>query len=88
MMSQRIRYLRVDGNGVLKSRRAFSLADGRQVFVELDTTAKKFTIKDGSSGEVVSSGGNTKNLSVLKIQAKKGLEELGVQFAEEKRNRQ
>ena len=85
-MNQRIRYNKVR-NGVLLSRRNFVTGAGREVNVELDLTAKKYRILDSASGEQLSTGGNTKNVSVLKIQAKRGLTELGVQFADETRNR-
>ncbi len=86
MASQRIRYANV-GPSVLKSRRNFTTADGREVQVELNLEDKKYRVLDSVSGEEVSSGGNTRNKSVLKIQAKRGLTELGVVFDEETRKR-
>lgn len=85
-MNQRIRYSNAR-NGVLTSRRNFVTGAGREVNVELDLTNKKYRILDSSSGEQVATGGNTRNVSVLKIQAKRGLTELGVSFQEETRER-
>lgn len=85
-MNQRIRYSQVR-QGVLKSRRNFAITSGIEVVVELDLAAKKYLILDNVTGAQISTGGNTKNLAVLKIQAKKGLEALGVTFANETRNR-
>jgi hypothetical protein len=82
----RIRYNKAR-NGVLQSRRMFMTRDGQEVKVELDLTAKRYRIVDSVTGMEVASGGNTKNQSVLKIQAKKGLMNLGVEFAEETRPR-
>lgn len=86
-MNQRIRYNKVRA-GVLISRRNFVTGAGREVNVELDLNTKKYRILDSASGEQVSTGGNTRNVSVLKIQAKRGLTELGVQFADETRTRE
>lgn len=82
----RIRYLEVKP-GVLQSRRRFVTGVGQEVLVELDLNQKKYRILDSVSGAEVATGGNTKNRSVLKIQSKRGLTELGVIFAEEKRDR-
>lgn len=86
-MNQRIRYSKAR-SGVLQSRRNFVTQTGREVMVELDLNSKRYRILDSASGAEVAVGGNTKNVSVLKIQAKKGLTILGVQFAEESRNRE
>lgn len=85
-MNQRIRYSK-SRSGVLQSRRNFVTKDGQEVVVELDLNSKRYRILDSSTGTEVTTGGNTRNISVLKIQAKKGLTGLGVQFAEESRNR-
>ena len=85
-MNKRIRYSKVK-TGVLLSRRNFTTAAGQTVVVVLDLNAKRYQILDAASNAEVTSGGNTKNVSVLKIQAKKGLQGLGVTFAEEVRNR-
>jgi len=86
MNNQRIRYHK-PVNGVLTSRRHFTTAAGREVKVQLNLNAKTYSILDSSTGEQVAMGGNTKNVAVLKIQAKRGLTELGVVFAEETRER-
>jgi len=86
MTNQRIRYQKT-AQGVLQSRRYFLTKAGQEVYVQLDLNGKKYRILDSSSGVEVTSGGNTRNISVLKIQAKKGLTGLGVEFMEEKRDR-
>jgi hypothetical protein len=86
MTNKRIRYNKVR-NGVLLSRRNFVTGGGREVNVELDLANKKYRILDSASGEQVATGGNTRNTSVLKIQAKRGLTDLGVTFADEVRVR-
>ncbi len=86
MNNKRIRYAKVR-QGVLISRRHFTTNAGVEVLVELDLNNKKYRILDSVSSAEISTGGNTKNISVLKIQAKKGLTALGVTFAEESRNR-
>lgn len=85
-MSQRIRYQRTDANKLV-SRRKFSLPSGVQVSVELDLDAKNYRVKDAVTEQVIAEGGNTRNVSVLKIQAKRGLTALGVEFAPESRDR-
>lgn len=57
------------------------------MYVLLDLNLKRYQILDANTQVEVASGGNTRNVSVLKIQAKKGLTDLGVTFAEETRNR-
>lgn len=84
--NQRIRYSKPQ-QGVLTSRRNYTTSGGQEVKVELDLINKKYRILDSASGQEVSTGGNTRNLSVLKIQAKRGLTELGVGFADETRTR-
>ena len=86
MANTRIRYQTVKP-GVLQSRRRFITSTGQEVLVELDVNQKKYRVLDASSGAVVASGGNTRNVSVLKIQSKRGLTELGVSFQDEKRER-
>ncbi len=85
-MNTRIRYAEI-APGVLKSRRLFLTNTGQEVVVQLDLTQKRYQVLDSVTGGVVAEGGNTRNKSVLKIQAKKGLTSLGVQFDEEQRNR-
>jgi hypothetical protein len=86
MNNIRIRYQTIKP-GVLQSRRRFTTATGQEVLVELDLNQKKYRVLDSVTGVEVASGGNTKNLSVLKIQSKRGLTALGVTFAEETRTR-
>ncbi len=85
-MNQRIRYQKTR-SGILTSRRNFTTSAGQTVSVELNLNDKKYRIVDATTGAEVATGGNTRNVSVLKIQAKKGLVNLGVEFAEETRNR-
>jgi hypothetical protein len=85
-MNKRIRYNKTR-SGVLQSRRNFMTGQNQEVVVELDLNAKRFRILDSVSGAEVATGGNTRNVSVLKIQAKRGLTSLGVTFAEESRTR-
>ncbi len=85
-MSQRIRYATIS-EGVLLSRRNFITATGKTVQVELDLNNKKYRVIDSITNEVVTAGGRTKNLAVLKIQSKRALSELGVVFTEETRDR-
>jgi hypothetical protein len=86
MASTRIRYQKMK-NGMLQSRRMFITGSGQEVMAELDLANKRYRIVDSVSGAEVASGGNTRNLSVLKIQTKRGLTNLGVVFEEEKRDR-
>lgn len=85
-MNQRIRYSKAR-TGILQSRRNFITGSGQEVMVELDLNSKRYRILDSVSGAEVSVGGNTRNVSVLKIQAKRGLTTLGVEFADETRTR-
>lgn len=86
MTNQRIRYNK-SRPGVLLSRRNFTTGAGQEVNVELDLNIKKYRILDAATGAEVASGGNTRNSAVLKIQAKRGLTDLGVAFQDEKRDR-
>lgn len=83
MSNTRIRYLNTNP---LKSVRVFTVGD-KALRVSLNVESKKYVITDENTGSVVVEGGKTKNLAVLKIQAKKALKELGVDFGEEKRDR-
>lgn len=83
---KRIRYVK-SGTGVLRSMRNFTTRKGAEVRVELDTLNKKFAIVDAVEGTIVADGGNTINLAVLKIKAKRALLKLGVKFDEEVRKR-
>lgn len=86
MNNKRIRYQTV-APGILKSRRMFTTNQGQEVLVQLDLNLKQYQILDSVTGTVVASGGRTRNKSVLKIQSKRALMALGVEFADETRNR-
>lgn len=86
-MNQRIRYNKVTDDRLI-SRRTFSTGSGSEVVVELNLGQKKYRVLDAVTQTEISSGGNTRNVAVLKIQAKRGLKELGVQFADETRDRE
>jgi hypothetical protein len=85
-MERRIRYTKT-GSGLLTSLRNFTTANGAEVKVELDVNNKKFRILDAVTGSELVNGGDTRNVAVLKIQAKEALKGVGVQFAPEIRNR-
>lgn len=86
-MSQRIRYIKVD-DGTLQSRRNFTITNGTEVVVELNPSTMKYRIVTSATREEVASGGDTINLSVLKIEAKQKLADLGVEFEQENRVRE
>lgn len=82
----RIRYVKMNEDGLLKSMRLFS--NGVQtVYVELNTKAMSYAVKDAETHELVSAGGKTVNLNVLKTQAKKALEDLRIIFSDESRKK-
>lgn len=84
-MSVRIRYAASElGEALKKSQRVFK-AGKKSFYVVLNEDSMHFIIFDADSKEVVSSGGNTTNKTVLRLQAKKALEQLGVKFAGENR---
>lgn len=85
-LNKRIRYVETVP-GVLTSRRHFTTSSGQEVNVVLSVDSKTYRVIDSATGIEVASGGGTKNLSILKIKAKKNLEELGVVFDDEKRIR-
>lgn len=87
MNNTRIRYLKT-AQGVLQSRRYFMTGANQEVYVQLDLNAKTYRILESASGVEVASGSGTINISVLKIKAKRMLLELGVNFSDEKRNRE
>lgn len=87
MSNVRIRYLETQP-GKLLSRRIFTTGQNQEVKVELDILSKEYRILDVISNNEISKGGDTINLAVLKIKAKKALEDLGVIFSEEVRNRE
>lgn len=86
-MSTRIRYDENEDGTVLTSRRHFALESGVEVKVELDTVNKKYRVLDAVTQQELATGGDTVNLSVLKIQAKQALTDLGVNFGKEERKR-
>jgi len=83
----RIRYNKVV-NGTCRSRQFFNTSINETVFVVLDFNTFKFRILDANDSTPLVEGGNTKNKSVLKIQAKRALEKLGVKFNDEERSAQ
>lgn len=89
-MSTRIRYSK-ENNGLLKSMRTFTVQTSEglssDVIIKLDPQNNKFFVVDASTEDLVVEGGRTTNLSVLKIQAKKALTKLGVEFGTETRDR-
>lgn len=85
--NKRIRYNKVSADKLV-SRRTFVTTAGNEVVVELNLGQKKYRILDASTSAELSSGGNTRNIAVLKIQAKRGLKSFGVEFAAEERDRQ
>lgn len=89
-MNMRIRYNFKDKTGldtpIGVSRQTYLTASGDYVRVVIDKEAFKFEIIT-NEGVAVVSGGNTKNYIVLLRQAKRALEQLGIQFSTEERNR-
>lgn len=85
MSNTRIRYLTND-KGLLISTRVFAINDVAYKVI-LNTTTFKYVIQDAVKGIIVAEGGNTKNVAVLKIQAKRALTKLGYTFQDEKRPR-
>lgn len=84
-MSTRIRYSK--NEGVLTSIRVFPLGSDITARVVLDTTNMSFIIEDVNTGNVLRAGGKTKNLTVLKNQARRAIMELGAGLVQEHRNR-
>lgn len=83
-MSTRIRYVKTSEDGVLNSMRSFETAKGKyKVTLNLNNMSFKIWNVDI---EETHEGGNTKNLAVLKRQAKRKLKELGVDFDIETRD--
>jgi len=82
----RIRYNR-SNEGLLVSGRALYAGNDDYVLVKLDTENFRFEIVNAVEGTIISEGGNTKNLAVLKKQAKRALKAIGVEFDEETRNK-
>ncbi len=85
MNNTRIRYSK--NGATLISRRIFATLDGKAYRIFLDTESMKYSINDVNGIAEGVDGGKTKNLAVLKIQAKEALMSLGVNFESENRNR-
>ena len=90
-MAARIRYSRRP-DGILQSRKTFIISQGEgdnqinaEVFLHIDEEKKKFYLVNSTDLKVLIEGGNTRNNAVLRIQAKKTLLDLGVNFASESR---
>lgn len=83
-MATRIRYSKTEDPNLVRSAKAFKVGD-RHVYVSLHTVSLQFNIYDATTREIIVSGGKTKNLTVLKIQAKTALKHMGVEFAEDVR---
>lgn len=84
MINTRIRYAKANEEGLLKSVRFFSNGI-TTLYIEIDTKMMQFFIRDARSHEAVASGGSTKNLAVLKIQAKNALTAMKIIFQNERR---
>lgn len=86
--NKRIRYAKQE-DGILKSRRVYTLADGNQVAVILNPISMSIGLTNAveSGPQYPSKEGNTVNLAVLKIKAKEHLESLGVVFSDDVRVR-
>ncbi len=84
-MSTRIRYIKYENDpNMLKSMRNYRTKMG-DAFVLLHTVSMQMNVVHAENGTVLASGGDTKNLAVLKIKAKKALASLGVEFSKEER---
>lgn len=88
-MNKRIRYVKTNNPEVLESVRSFLNRKTNVSYrVVLDLTNKRFRILNAADNAVVMEAGKTRNVAVLKIQAKTALSSLGIDFSEEKRNRE
>ena len=82
----RIKYCKLDDAGNLKkSLNSYSINGGKKVVAFLDLVNKTFSIQDEESGEVLASGGNTKNNMVLMRKVKSTLIDLGANLKTEVR---
>jgi len=79
-MSTRIRY----GKDGLSTSKFFHPTNGARYLVKLDTENKQWMILDDASGLVARSGYQS-NLALMKKEAKKALQELGIEFESETR---
>ena len=86
-MKQRIKYMKTEKDGILKSHQFYkSESTGATYVVELDTNEATYRITNVNNRRVYRGGDGIKNLHVLKRKAKKRLEELGVSFSSETRD--
>lgn len=84
-MNTRIRYEKSELGKILKSVRNFQTIDNLSVSVTLDLNNMSFIVKNVDTNEVVFNGGDTRNETILKRQAKSALASLGVNFEPENR---
>jgi hypothetical protein len=89
-MSKRIRYDKTREEGKLVSKHTYiSKKTGAKYKVFLDVNEKTYKIKNIGSERITKSGGeNINNLNVLKRTVKRELEQLGVSFEVEIRDRE
>jgi hypothetical protein len=86
-MSTRIRYSTSElGKALKKSNQVFR-AGKKGFYVVLNEDSMHYMIFDAETKEPIASGGNTTNKTVLRLQAKKALEQLGVKFSGENRKK-
>lgn len=85
-MRMRLSYDYKDGGHIGMSRQSFGIKDGGSVKVVIDRQNFEFEIVN-HKGEVLASGGETKNYIVLLRKVKRALANLGVDFTQEERNR-
>lgn len=85
---QRIRYVPSPGNGdgFIESMRMWSIKDGRDVKVVINTMTHEYVIVSMVDGVTVAQGNST-YLPGTKINAKRALAALGVVFDDEARER-
>lgn len=84
-MKTRIRYN--SDNNLLISRQTFTGSNYTPYRIVLDKENLSYKIMNAATDEIVTTGGNTKNLTVLKSKAKNALVSLGVEFDTETRDR-
>lgn len=82
---ERIRYRSTATPNVLESTKVYHIND-KQVKVLLRTYSMEYEIVDAVTGEILDKG-QSKSLHQIKIMAKRALNNLGVQFAFEQRER-
>lgn len=85
MASSRIRYSKLDDNK-MKSVKTFNhTTNGARYDVILNVTDSQWLVLDAQSGLVAASGHQT-SLHKMKIEAKKSLAALGIEFSKEQRD--